>query len=75
MNIPPWVKFPYQDHPKSNVKALAKFEQLNPYQTYTVPCNRICAMHKAVGFIPGGAVVLGGNVNTADMLPMPTAGG
>jgi hypothetical protein len=50
MNAPPWVKkFPYSDHPKSDVAALIMVEQLNPPIGYTVKCKDILAIHKAVG--------------------------
>jgi hypothetical protein len=52
MAIPPLVKFPYNDHPKSEVKALAMFEQLNPQRGYGVTCEHIHAIHKAVAYAP-----------------------
>jgi hypothetical protein len=47
LNVPPWVKkFPYNDHPESDVKAIMVVEQLNPPQCYSVPCDQILAIHK-----------------------------
>jgi hypothetical protein len=70
MNAPPWVKkFPYSDHPKSDVAALIMVEQLNPPIGYTVKCEDILAIHKAVGYSPAGGTI-GGTVSTGDMLPI-----
>jgi hypothetical protein len=71
LNVPHWVKFPYRDHPQSDVKAIVMFEQLNPRQTYTVFCDQIHAIHKAIGYVPAGAPI-GGSIKAADILPMPT---
>lgn len=68
MAVPPWVKkFPYNDHPKSDVKAIGVFEQLNPPQTYAVPCERIHAIHKAVAY---GPAATGGKVRSDRLLPI-----
>ena len=34
LNAPHWVKFPYKDHPKSDVQAIIVLEQINPPMTY-----------------------------------------
>src|SRR5450759_3592556 len=34
LNAPPWVKFPYKDHPESDVQAIIVLEQINPPITY-----------------------------------------
>jgi hypothetical protein len=53
LNAPPTVKkFPYNDNPKSDVKAVIVVEQLNPDVSYAVPCDQIQAIHKIVGYGP-----------------------
>jgi hypothetical protein len=69
MNAPPWVKFPYKDHPKSDVAALIMVEQLNPPIGYAVKCKDILAIHKAGGYSPAGGTI-GGTVRAGDMLPI-----
>jgi hypothetical protein len=70
MNAPPWVKkFPYKDHPESDVQALIMIEQLNPPTGYRIKCADIIAIHKAVGYSPAGGT-MGGTVSTGDMLPI-----
>lgn len=50
MAPPPWVKrFPYADHPESNVHALLMVEQLNPARQYGILCSEIIALHKFLG--------------------------
>jgi hypothetical protein len=73
LSLPPWVKkFPYNDHPESDVKAVLIVEQMNPPRCYTVPCDQILAIDKAVGYSPV-AVKIGGTVSSADMLPIGKA--
>ena len=73
LNLPPWVKkFPYNEHPESDVKAIMMVEQLNPPMTYKVRCDQILTIHKAVGYSLAGAKV-GGTVSSADMLPIEKA--
>jgi hypothetical protein len=75
MNVPPWVKkFPYSDHPKSDVAALIMVEQLNPPTGYRIKCADIIAIHKAVGYSPAGGKI-GGTVSSGDMLPIGGKGG
>jgi hypothetical protein len=69
MNMPPWVKFPYKEHPESEVSALIMVEQLNPPIGYRIKCKDILAIHKAVGYSPAGGKI-GGTVNSGDMLPI-----
>jgi hypothetical protein len=69
LSAPPWVKkYPYKDHPESDVKAIIVLEQLNPPGTYAVPCEHILAIHKAVGF--GPPATIGGTVRSDKMLPI-----
>jgi hypothetical protein len=65
-------KFPYNDHPGSDVKAILVVEQSNPPLTYAVPCDQILTIHKAVGYSLAGAKI-GGTVSSADMLPIGKA--
>jgi hypothetical protein len=70
-NLPLWVKkFPYSDHPESNVKAILIVEQINPARQYRVPCDQILAVHKAIGYVPAGAPI-GGTIKASDVLPIP----
>jgi hypothetical protein len=73
LNVPSWVKnLPYNDHPESDVKAIMIVEQMNPPQCYSIPCDRILAIHKALGYSPTDAKI-GGIVSSADMLPIEKA--
>jgi hypothetical protein len=47
-------------------------EQMYPPQCYSVPCDRILAIHKAIGYSPTDAKI-GGTVNSAVMLPIEKA--
>jgi hypothetical protein len=62
------LKFPYSDHPESDVKAIIVMEQLNPPGTYAVPCEHIHAIHKAVGY--GPPAKLGGTVRSDRLSPI-----
>jgi hypothetical protein len=69
MAAPPWVKkYPYNDHPESDVGAVIVMEQLNPSQCYAVPCNRIHAIHKAVAY--GPAATVGGSIRSDQLMPI-----
>ncbi len=70
MNIPHWVKFPYKDHPKSDVLALLMAEQMNPRRTFTIKCSDVLAVHKAIGFLPTRKPK-GSMINLDDLRPMP----
>jgi hypothetical protein len=61
-------RLPYKDHPESDLKAILVVEQSNPPRCYEVRCDRIRAIHKAVGYSDAIAKI-GGTVSTADMLP------
>ena len=50
--IPPWVKFPYQDHPDFNVKAIIMVKAENPPRQYVVHCDQLCAIHKCIDHVP-----------------------
>jgi hypothetical protein len=68
LNAPPWVKFPYRDHPKSDVQAIIVLDQINPPLTYAVPCKDILAIHKAVGY--GPPATIGSTVRSDKMMPI-----
>jgi hypothetical protein len=69
MAAPPWVKkYPYNDHPESDVGAIIALEQMNPQTCYAVPCSRIYAIHKAVAF--GPAAKVGGSVRSDQLMPI-----
>lgn len=51
-NVPHWVKFPFEDHPKSDVLALVIAEMLNPPRQFTVRCRDLLALHKCIGVKP-----------------------
>jgi hypothetical protein len=73
LNAPHFVKkYPYNDHPESDVGALIVLEQLNPPRAYAVPCSHIHAIHKAIGYIPDAGEI-GGTVNSSGMLAIGKA--
>ena len=67
-NIPPWVKFPYADHPDSNVQAALLLEQITPPQSYRIKCSDVIGLHKAIGFAP--ACEIGGSVRSDTIMPI-----
>lgn len=54
MAPPPWIKFPYREHPDSNVRALLIAEQFNPRGCFRIPCEDLLAVHKCLGPVPKG---------------------
>ena len=46
---PPFVKFPWRENPRSEVRALVGLEQLNPARSWWVPCDELLAIHKCLG--------------------------
>lgn len=70
LNIPHNVKrFPFEDHPESNVRAALMFEQFNPRHQYVMRCANVLDVHKAVGFIPHPEP--GRVINDRDLQPFP----
>lgn len=56
LNIAPWVKkFPYSDHPKSDVAAVVIVEALNPPQRFAFRCSELLGIHKCLGPVPSDA--------------------
>ena len=49
---PSWVKFPYREHPDSDVRAIVMFEQFNPHLRFAIPCGDLLAIHKCLGPMP-----------------------
>lgn len=47
LDVPPWVRFPYGDHPDSNVQALITAEQTNPHRRYAIKAASLLAIHNA----------------------------
>ena len=68
MKAPQWVKrFPYADHPESELVAIMTVEQLSPPASYTIICSNILAIHKAVGHVPAGGTI-GGTISSANVI-------
>jgi hypothetical protein len=51
-------------HPESQVTALISVEQLNPPQRYAIPCERLLAVHKVIGYVPPE---IGGDICVRDI--------
>ena len=49
MNVAPYVKFPWREHPDSTALAVVIVEQDNPRRQYTITADRILAMHRCLG--------------------------
>jgi hypothetical protein len=67
LDVPPWVKFPYQDHPDSDVAAILIAEQFNPRRSYRIRCSDLLAVHKAIGYTTGK--IGRKSISTGDLLP------
>ena len=52
MAPPPWVTFPWRDHPESDVLALVLVEMLNPHQRVNMLCSDLLGIHKCLGVAP-----------------------
>lgn len=65
MGPPSWVKFPWSDHPDSDVLALVGLEMNNPRRRFALRCADILGIHKCLGAAPP-------NTPRA-MLPLPTS--
>jgi hypothetical protein len=52
---PAFVKFPWADHPGSDVVPIVMVEQINPRRQYQLLCSDILAMHRFVGTQPSRA--------------------
>ena len=56
MAPPPWVKFPWRENPRSEVRALVIAEQINPRRQYAIPCEDLLGIHKCLGPVPADMV-------------------
>ena len=52
IGVPPYVTFPWREHPKSELRALVIAEQMNPPKQYMVACDKLMAIHRFVGLQP-----------------------
>jgi hypothetical protein len=44
---PPFVRFPFKDHPESNVRAVIIAEMLNPPRRFVIRCDNLLGIHRA----------------------------
>ena len=57
VTAPPFfVRFPFKDHPESEVQALIMVEQLNPRGRFTIRCADILGIHRCMGIMPADVV-------------------
>ena len=52
MAPPPYVSFPWREHPQSDVHALIIVEMLNPHKQFAYKCEHLLGIHKCVGRVP-----------------------
>jgi hypothetical protein len=55
MAPPPHVKFPWREHPKSEVHAVVIVEMTNPVRRFAVKCEHLLGIHKCTGPVPSEA--------------------
>ncbi len=53
MAPPRWVRFPWRDHPESEVRPIFVVEMLNPPRRFSYRCGDVLAIHKCLGPVPG----------------------
>lgn len=53
---PPFVTFPWKDHPESEVVPVIIVEQLNPARRWSVRCADLLAVHRCLGHADDPAV-------------------
>jgi hypothetical protein len=73
-DIPGPVKFPWTEHPDSEIAFLLTLEYLNPRRRIYVPCAHILAVHKAIGLAPPEHP-LGQPLRFAEVILFPKAPG
>jgi hypothetical protein len=56
MKPPHWVKFPYREHPQSEIASLVIVEMINPQRQLAFRCGDILAIHKCLGPVPAGVL-------------------
>ncbi len=54
MAPPPYVSFPWREHPESDVHALIIVEMLNPHKQFAYKCEYLLGVHKCIGRVPEG---------------------
>ena len=52
LSIPPFVKFPWRDHPDSNLRPILIVEMSNPPRQFHYRCDQLLAVHKCLGLVP-----------------------
>ena len=55
MAPPHYVKFPFREHPQSDVHALVIVEMTNPHRQFAYKCEHLLGIHKCVGPVPSNA--------------------
>jgi hypothetical protein len=55
MAPPPHVKFPWREHPQSEVHAVVIVEMTNPVRRFAVKCEHLLGIHKCCGPVPSEA--------------------
>lgn len=55
LDVPPYVKFPFKEHPDSNVHALVVVEMDNPPKQFAYKAERLLGIHKCLGRLPEGS--------------------
>ena len=55
MAPPSYVKFPFGEHPQSDVHALVIVEMTNPHRQFAYKCEHLLGIHKCVGPVPSNA--------------------
>jgi hypothetical protein len=46
---PPWVTFPWREHPNSDAISVMLVEQFNPRQQWSIRCDMLLAVHRCIG--------------------------
>jgi hypothetical protein len=46
---PPWVTFPWSEHPDSTAHAIMLVEQFSPRQQWSIRCDMLLAVHRCIG--------------------------
>jgi hypothetical protein len=54
--------------PGSEVSPVFSVEQFKPPRHFTIPCDKVLAVHKAIGHVPVGKI--GEDIDMAQMIPI-----
>lgn len=49
LGLPPFVTFPWADHPDSEAVPVVGCEQLSPYRRLAIRCSHLIAIHRCLG--------------------------